>query len=126
MSDTARKLSTSRSENGMTVVEGPRSQTWSVLYIDGPLRFPISHKLRHTIRALLRRGTREIVLDLGRVSRIDAAGVGELVRAHNMAKAANRVLRIARPTPWVSWILDRLGLLDALSRGPRRRLMLLR
>jgi anti-anti-sigma factor len=57
------------------------------------------------------------VLDLTRVSRLDAAGVGELVRAYNMTMAAQGVLRIAHPTAWVRQILERVGLFDILTRG---------
>ena len=101
--------------NTITVAQGPCSQRLCILYIDGPLRVPLGRDLRHQVRALLRHGTRGIVLDLGRVSRIDAAGVGELVRAYNMTTAAKGVLRIAHPTPWVRQILDRVGLFDPLS-----------
>jgi anti-anti-sigma factor len=73
--------------------------------------------LRHNVRALLRRGERIIVLDLTRVSRIDAAGVGELVRAYNMAIAENSVLQIVNAAAWVQEILERVGLFDILSEG---------
>ena len=107
-----------------TVVQGPCSQQLCILYIDGSLRVPLSRDLRHRVRALLRHGTRGIVLDLARVSRIDAAGVGELVRAYNMTTAAKGVLRIAHAPPWVRQILDRVGLFDPLS-GDARRLVIL-
>jgi ABC-type transporter Mla MlaB component len=62
------------------------------------LRVPLTAELRHRVRALLRRGVRAIVLDVSRVSRIDAVGVGELVRMYNMTRAVNGRLRIAHPT----------------------------
>ena len=71
--------------------------------------------LRHTVRGLLRRGERFIVLDLARVPRIDAAGVGELVRAYNMTAAVNGALRIVSATTWVRWILERVRLFELLS-----------
>ena len=55
--------------------------------IEGPLRMPASRSLRHDVHALLRRGERLIVLDLSGVSRIDAGGVGELIRTFNMTAA---------------------------------------
>jgi anti-anti-sigma factor len=82
---------------------------------DGPLRVPLDSALRHDIRALLRRGERNIVLDLARVSEIDAAGVGQLVRAYNIATAANGTLRIVQTISWVREILDRVGLFETLS-----------
>ena len=86
-----------------------------VVYVDGPLRRPIGRELRHTVRGLLRRGERYIVLDLARVPRIDAAGVGELVRAYNMTAAVNGALRIVSATTWVRWILERVRLFELLS-----------
>jgi anti-anti-sigma regulatory factor len=42
-----------------------------------------------------------IVLDLGDVTRVDAAGVAELVRAFNVTAAVNGRLRITNASPWV-------------------------
>ena len=126
MSCVVPERNTDRTPRTITVMQGPCSQNLCVLYVDGPLRIPLSRELRHKVRGLLRNGTREIVLDLAGVSRIDAAGVGELVRAHNMTTAASAVLRIARPTSWVRRVLQRVGLLETLSRGQQRRLVVLR
>ena len=89
-----------------------------LLDIEGP-RAPVNGELRHCVLALLRRGERHIILNLARVSRIDAAGVGELVRAYNVAMAANSVLRIAQATAPVRDILERVGLFDILRTGWR-------
>jgi anti-anti-sigma factor len=86
-----------------------------VLYVEGTLRAPVDADLRHHVRALLRRGERIIVLDLTRVATIDAAGISELVRAYNMAKAADGVLQIVHATRWVQRALERAGLFDLLS-----------
>lgn len=99
----------------MTVLRGPCSHEFSTLHIAGPLLMPTSRDLRRQVRHLLTRGTRAIVVDLGRVSRIDAAGVGELVRAYNMAAAADGLLRIVNVTRRVREILNRVQLLDLLS-----------
>jgi anti-anti-sigma factor len=106
------------SGESMRVVMSPCSPHVCILYLEGPLRLPLDEQLRHRVRALLGRGERTIVLDLARVSRIDAAGVGELVHAYNMTIAVNGVLRIAYPTAWVREILDRAGLFDLLSADP--------
>jgi anti-anti-sigma factor len=82
------------------------------------LRVPLTAELRHRVRALLRRGVRAIVLDVSRVSRIDAVGVGELVRMYNMTRAVNGRLRIARPTARVRALLDRAGIYDLLCTDP--------
>ena len=87
----------------------------AVLYIGGPLRAPVSTELRHRVQALLRRGKRRILLDLAGVSDLDAAGLGELVRAYNMTVAANGVLRIAHAFGRVRELLARVGLFDLLN-----------
>jgi len=67
----------------------------------------------HGVRALLHCGQRRIVLDLTRVSDIDAAGIGELVRAYNMARAANGTMQVVNTTRWVRELIERVGL-DAI------------
>ena len=58
----------------MFVSGGPCS-TVRVLYVEGPLRAPVDQALVHEERELIRRGERHVVLDLHRVTQIDAAGV---------------------------------------------------
>lgn len=99
----------------MPALRGACSSPPSVLHVRGALRAPRHGDLRHEVRARLGRGDRGIVLDLARVPSIDAAGVGELVRAYNMTTAADGVLRVVHPTPWVREILERAGLFDLLS-----------
>ena len=94
----------------MTVSRLPSLNTASVLYPDGLLHAPIDREVRHQVRALLRRGERDIVLDLTRVASIDAAGIGELVRAHNMTRAVNGTLLVANPTGWVRHAIECVGL----------------
>jgi anti-anti-sigma regulatory factor len=107
----------SRAQQSLAVFKGPCSDRRCVLYLEGPLRIPLNGGLRHNVRALLRRGERVIQLDLSRVPKIDAGGVGELVRSYNMATEADGVLQIARPTAWVREVLQRVGLFDVLSQG---------
>lgn len=99
----------------MTVAQGRCSQTSCVLHIDGDLWMPISRDLRDNIRTLLRRGERSIVLDLAGVSKVDAAGIGELVRAYNMSSAMDGWLRVVHARDWVREILQRAGLFELLS-----------
>jgi anti-anti-sigma factor len=101
----------------MTVIAGPCSTNVCILYVEGPLLEPLNGELRHNVQAILSRGKRSIVLDLIRVSTIDAAGVGELVRAHNMTIAPNGVIQIVHVTPWVGEMLQRAGLLEMLTTG---------
>jgi anti-anti-sigma factor len=86
-----------------------------VVRVEGTLRTPMSRVLRDNVRTLLRRGERRIVLDLSTVSRIDAAGVGELTRTFNMTAAANGVLRIVNATARVREMLERAHLFDLMN-----------
>src|SRR5262245_17244235 len=99
----------------MTVVPGLGSDRFCTVYIDGPLLALRKSDLLARVRGLLRRGERSIALDMSRVSRIDAGGVGELVRAYNIASAMNVSLRIVNATKWVRETLARVGLFDLLS-----------
>ena len=54
-------------------------------------------------------------MDLSGVARIDAGGIGELVRAHNIARAINVSVRIAHTTEHIREMLARVGLFDLLS-----------
>ena len=86
-----------------------------IVPVDGALRVPVNLAVRDSVRTLLRQGERVIVLDLAAVTRIDAAGVGELVRAFNMAAAVNGRLRIANASRWVRKVLERAGVFDLLT-----------
>lgn len=106
----------SRSERAVSNLKWPRSHNVHRVSVEDALRVPLlTRALRKRIRTLLHGGERAIVLDLARVSRIDAAGVGELVRAYNMTTTANGVLRVVHATRWVREILQRVGLFDLLS-----------
>jgi anti-anti-sigma factor len=83
--------------------------------LDGPLLAPVNQELATRVRVLLQRSERRIVLDLSSVSLIDAAGVGVLVRAYNVACAMDASLRIAHATKRVRETLERVGLFDLLS-----------
>jgi anti-sigma B factor antagonist len=99
----------------MIVVSEPCSERFCSVYIDGPLLAPVNQELATRVRVLLQRGERRIVLDLSSVSLIDAAGVGILVRAYNVACAMNASLRIAHATKRVRETLERVGLFDLLN-----------
>jgi len=86
------------------------------VHVNDSLRVPLlTRGLQNTVLGLLLRGERDILLDLHRVTRIDAAGVGELIRAYNMSAAAGGSLRIVHATPWVREILERVQLFELLS-----------
>jgi anti-anti-sigma regulatory factor len=106
----------SRSGQPGTNARWPRSTGAIAVPLEDSLRAPLlTGDLQNTVRALLLRGERDIVLDLARVSRIDAAGVGELIRAYNMSIAADGSLRIVHATEWVREVLERLQLFELLS-----------
>jgi anti-sigma B factor antagonist len=71
--------------------------------------------MRHSVGALLRLGARRIVLDLSSISGIDAAGIGELVRACNMSASVNGALRVVHATARVRELLERAHLFERLS-----------
>jgi anti-anti-sigma factor len=87
------------------------------LYLVGALQAPLTGELRHKVHALLRHGRRTIVLDMAGVPSIDAAGVGELVWAYNITRAAHGVLQVVNATAWVREILERVALFHVLSAG---------
>ena len=99
----------------MSVVLKLCRKGFGIVPVEGPLRVPVSRALRDKVRAWLRQGQRVIVLDLAQVTRIDAAGVGELVRAFNLAAAVNARVQITNASPWVREVLDRAGVLDLLT-----------
>ena len=107
----------SRPRGSLTVIRGPCTRGPCVLYLEGALRLPLDGMVRRQVRALLDHGERIIVLDLAGVSRIDAAGVGELVETYNMAVGAAGVLQIVHATAWVRHILELVGLFAILSEG---------
>lgn len=92
---------------------------FSVLEVEGTLRAPIDMTFRRTVEALLRRGQRRIVLNLARLSDMDAAGIGELMRAYHMTSSAGGVLHITRRRRRVHRLLDVAGVLSVLSPAAR-------
>jgi len=87
----------------------------SVLEIEGTLRTPVNTGLRKRVAALLGRGERRIVLDLARLSDIDAAGIGELLRAYQATTAAGGELHIANASKRVRELLEIAGVLTLLT-----------
>ena len=100
----------------MTAALDPRLP-FSILPVDGALRAPVTAKLRRRVEALVGRGERQVVLDLADLSDIDAAGIGELVRAFNALKAAGGVLQVAHASRHVRRLLQVTGVLTLLNRG---------
>jgi anti-anti-sigma factor len=85
-----------------------------IVHVKGPLRAPVNGDVRRRMSALLQCGERHIVLDLERLTRIDAAGLGELVRAYNMARALDATCQVVNPNARVRELIERGGLADVL------------
>lgn len=99
----------------LTLAQTPPTRHIYIVQPDDRLGLPFNGELPNMVRTLLRRGERNIVLDLARLSKIDAAGIGDLVRAYNLATACNGRLRIANTNPWVSKMLHQVGLFNRLN-----------
>jgi anti-anti-sigma factor len=104
-----------RNEAAMTGILKLCPKKAHTVHVTAPLEMPLSRSLRHDVHALLRRGERRIELDLAAVSKIDAAGIGELIRAFNMTAAVNGALRIVNATAWVREMLERAHLFEPLT-----------
>jgi anti-anti-sigma factor len=86
-----------------------------VVAVEGSLRAPVSSDLIDDVQSLLDQRERWIVLDLARLSDIDAAGVGELVRVYTTTADAGGVLWIASAQNHVRRLLETAGVLELLS-----------
>lgn len=86
-----------------------------VVRVSGSLLAPVRRDLSQTIGALIRRGERQVLLDLRGLDDVDAAGVGELVRAFNMMRAAGGVLGIAQANRHVRRLLRTAGVFTLLA-----------
>jgi anti-anti-sigma factor len=86
-----------------------------IVQLEGKLRAPVNSELSERVEVALARGEQRILLNLSRLSDIDAAGIGELVRLFNMTKAVGGGLQIAHVTGHVERLLDITGLLTQLS-----------
>lgn len=61
--------------------------------------------LRDAIVALLNRGERKLVLDLGGVTYIDSAGLGQLVQVQSKAATSGAALKVVNPAARVVTLL---------------------
>ena len=86
----------------------------SIIEVDGRLQAPLNSGLGQSVQARLFRGERRILLDLSRVTEIDAAGVGELIRVFNATSAVGGVLRVTRANTRVHQLLKVAGLSTCL------------
>jgi anti-sigma B factor antagonist len=61
--------------------------------------------LRETVHQLVAGGHRKILLVMREVDHIDSSGIGEIVRAHTLARKSNGQMKIADPSPKVHEML---------------------
>jgi anti-sigma B factor antagonist len=61
--------------------------------------------LKDRVRSLLQQGRRKLIIDLGEVSSLDSAGLGELVQAYASTKNKGGSLKLARLTPRIKILL---------------------
>jgi anti-anti-sigma factor len=92
-----------------------RAGSLSVLHVEGALRAPVRGDLQRPVRALLARGRQSILLDLAKVTDLDAAGVGELVQVYTLTNAADGELWIENASGRTRRLLHEAGLFDLLS-----------
>ena len=99
------------------VVSASHTRRYAMPRLVRPYRPTLTAELRHRVRAQLRCGEREILVDVGRLSNIDAAGIGQLVRVYNVTKAVKAEFRLANATSRVREVLQRVGLFDMMDAG---------
>lgn len=92
-----------------------RRAGFSIVALEGTLRAPHTAELTRRIQALVDRGERRIVVSLSDLTDIDAAGVGELVRAYELATGVGGELWIRNARSHVRHLLRVAGLLGRLS-----------
>ena len=92
----------------------------SFVEVEGRLQAPVNSKLVQRVQTRLFRGERRILLDLSRVTAIDAGGLGELIRVFNATRASGGDLRVARANSRVFRFLEVAGVLRFLAAGPER------
>jgi anti-anti-sigma factor len=93
-------------------IRAQRTGTTMVLDIDGPLTVQAdTRRLHGYVRRLKRLDVRNVVLDLDRVGRVDAHGVGQLVALHNEVQPLGTTLVLANVDPRQKRLLQVAGLL---------------
>jgi anti-sigma B factor antagonist len=68
-------------------------------------------RLRDKVVDLLNQGRRKLVLDLGGVTYVDSAGLGQLVQVQTKASSSGAVMKVARPSSRILTLLKMAKLL---------------
>lgn len=77
------------------------NESTEVAALDGDLDLEHAPALRRTLRELLGRGSRTVVVDLRRVSFLDSSGLAALIDAHRAAHADGRRFLLIKPKPLI-------------------------
>src|SRR6202011_2725281 len=77
----------------------------AVIDMDGQLRVDTIPALRQSVSAALRRGHRKLLLNVGNVTAVDAAGLGAIVHAHTLTRGVNGRVKLVSHRPAVQHLL---------------------
>ena len=79
----------------------------TILTVEGRMAVDASHgeRLADRVRGLLKRGCKQIVLDLAGVSHIDSTGLCDIVTAYTTTIRRDGSLKLLNPTPRVRDLL---------------------
>jgi anti-anti-sigma factor len=94
-----------------------RTGETAILHCDG--RIVVGNALSALRKAVLcELGKRSIALDLSRVERIDAGGLGALVFLHTCVNGLGTELKLMRPSAQVAEVLELTNLTSVFNIGP--------
>jgi len=98
----------------MKVLKSQEHGVWIFRLVGAMVRGRELHRLRDSMEPLIRRGELRCVLDLGAVSYVDAAGIGELVRAGRRVRGHGGRLVLAAVPERVRRVLEMTAVLRTL------------
>jgi anti-anti-sigma factor len=78
----------------------------AVVSLSGTLTIDSGTFLSDTLKEVLKDGTRKIVLDMAKMTRIDSAGIGELAAAYTHVSVQGAKLILASPSAKVGDVLE--------------------
>ena len=78
-----------------------------VMELTGPITLGVGDlKVRATVKDLVAKGCKKVVIDLGAVPHVDSTGIGELVSAYTSARGQGAKLVLANLTKRIKDLLD--------------------
>lgn len=78
-----------------------------VIMLTGPVTLGAGDlKVRSTVKDLVSKGCKKVVIDLGGVPHVDSTGIGELVSAYTSARASGAKLVLANLTKHIKDLMD--------------------